>query len=188
MFGGLATTSDVLLYVGSRGDQVSQIQRALNQIMGTNLTEDGIFGSQTQQAVRSYQSYVGLDADGVVGPMTWQALMVEGKSRPNFPTMTAALSPEMVYQLPIKTESPRGGVSMDPYEVMQQYENPIGPMPAPASASSSGGGSFMPATPITSSGSGETMIFGMPWYMVVGVLGLGYWYMNQPKGKGRRRR
>lgn len=35
---------------------------------------DGGFGSGTTQAVKTFQSYKGLTADGVVGPKTWDAL------------------------------------------------------------------------------------------------------------------
>ena len=36
---------------------------------------DGDFGSATQKAVVSYQKANGLEADGVVGPMTWAKLL-----------------------------------------------------------------------------------------------------------------
>ena len=35
---------------------------------------DGIFGSQTQQAVRNYQQKAGLTVDGIVGCNTWRSL------------------------------------------------------------------------------------------------------------------
>jgi N-acetylmuramoyl-L-alanine amidase len=55
----------IILYkFGSRGEVVKQIQRALH------LIEDGIYGRQTEEAVRAFQREHGLKADGIVGPAT----------------------------------------------------------------------------------------------------------------------
>lgn len=54
---------------GSRGDMVRQIQKALH------LLTDGIFGSQTEEAVRNFQKIKGLKADGIVGPATLAKLI-----------------------------------------------------------------------------------------------------------------
>ena len=58
---------------GSRGSDVSALQSALNS-KGYNLSVDGIFGSNTQAAVRDYQSKNGLSVDGIVGNNTWNSL------------------------------------------------------------------------------------------------------------------
>jgi peptidoglycan hydrolase-like protein with peptidoglycan-binding domain len=52
---------------GSTGDAVSGLQRALG------LGADGVFGAQTEAAVRSLQRQKHLVPDGIVGPITWQA-------------------------------------------------------------------------------------------------------------------
>lgn len=39
--------------------------------MGSPITVDGIFGPQTQGAVRNIQSYFGLSTDGIIGPNTY---------------------------------------------------------------------------------------------------------------------
>ena len=58
---------------GSRGEDVKTLQKLLNQ-RGYSLAEDGVFGKNTESAVRDYQSRNGLSADGIAGPNTWGAL------------------------------------------------------------------------------------------------------------------
>jgi murein DD-endopeptidase MepM/ murein hydrolase activator NlpD len=56
------------LRVGSQGALVAHVQAKLR------VAPDGIFGPQTDAAVRSYQLSAGLDVDGIVGPNTWSSL------------------------------------------------------------------------------------------------------------------
>lgn len=58
---------------GARGDDVTDLQKRLNQD-GYNLAVDGIYGSNTQAAVKDYQKKQGLVQDGIVGNKTWSAL------------------------------------------------------------------------------------------------------------------
>ena len=62
------------LRYGSRGTDVELLQLAL--IRGGWLAGpiDGSFGAETQNAVRRFQAAYGLAADGIVGPLTWDAL------------------------------------------------------------------------------------------------------------------
>ena len=39
-------------------------------------TPDGDFGPATEKAVRDFQTKAALDIDGIVGPLTWQALLI----------------------------------------------------------------------------------------------------------------
>ena len=64
-----AVTGDPLLSFNSRGSIVSALQNALNK-KGATMDVDGVFGAQTDYAVRQFQRANGLSADGVVGPGT----------------------------------------------------------------------------------------------------------------------
>jgi Putative peptidoglycan binding domain len=63
---------------GDSGDKVKVIQGALIA-QGFNLADgaDGIFGSETEEAVRTFQKQQGLDDDGIVGKETLQALHLD---------------------------------------------------------------------------------------------------------------
>lgn len=65
----------VILRKGSKGEDVKLLQKKLN------LIEDGIFGPLTEEAVKAFQVYKGLEADGIVGAKTWAALGVNKFSR-----------------------------------------------------------------------------------------------------------
>lgn len=56
--------------IGNRGTDVRTIQYVLNLAQ-----VDGIFGSQTDTAVKEFQASRNLTADGIVGPATWSALL-----------------------------------------------------------------------------------------------------------------
>lgn len=69
-----------LLRLGEVGTDVARVQFALNRV-GRNYPAipripavDGIFGPQTEQAVRAFQSVFNLAVDGIVGPSTWYEL------------------------------------------------------------------------------------------------------------------
>jgi hypothetical protein len=66
----------IILRVGSRGSEVVELQRELNANLSPSpqLTPDGIFGQNTQAAVKRFQKLKWLVEDGVVGPCTWNAL------------------------------------------------------------------------------------------------------------------
>jgi len=59
---------------GDKGVNVAIIQTLLNVAGFGPLTIDGVFGSNTLNAVRAFQQKAGLTADGVVGSNTWDAL------------------------------------------------------------------------------------------------------------------
>ena len=59
---------------GSRGDLVTTLQKRLKTWGYYTGNVDGIFGSQTEQAVKYFQRKNGLAADGIVGPATAKAV------------------------------------------------------------------------------------------------------------------
>lgn len=63
-----------LIKRGSTGSKVSAVQKTLNCLGYNAGTVDGIFGSQTESAVKSFQRNHGLSADGIVGKNTYYYL------------------------------------------------------------------------------------------------------------------
>ena len=61
---------------GSKGELVKSVQEYLKDESGADLKIDGIFGSETEKAVKDFQKSHGLTADGVVGPKTLAELGV----------------------------------------------------------------------------------------------------------------
>jgi len=58
----------MLLKVGSRGKEVKELQEFLE------IGADSIFGVGTKSAVQKWQANNNLEADGIVGPATWDAM------------------------------------------------------------------------------------------------------------------
>lgn len=71
-----------VLEVGSRGDDVTKVQKKLIQYGYMTGTADGRYGEKTRDAVKWFQRKNGLTVDGKVGPATAAALGVtlSGKS------------------------------------------------------------------------------------------------------------
>ena len=57
-----------MLKIGNKGEEVKRLQEALG------INNDGIFGKQTEDAVKLFQKKNGLEVDGIVGDKTWAAL------------------------------------------------------------------------------------------------------------------
>lgn len=76
---------------GSSGPEVEALQQSLQQKGFGPASADGQFGPQTESAVRSFQTSVGLQADGVVGPNTLAALKM--------PSVTSNVTADMVGQM-----------------------------------------------------------------------------------------
>ena len=70
---------DSVLRQGSKGQDVITLQYLLNVISEyypsvPSLSQDGIFGSGTRRSVSAFQQAMRLSPDGIVGPLTWNAL------------------------------------------------------------------------------------------------------------------
>ncbi len=65
-----ANSAFALSKIGSRGQEVINIQTRLKNWGYYSGTVDGVFGSRTQSAVKSFQRKNGLTPDGVAGPAT----------------------------------------------------------------------------------------------------------------------
>jgi lysozyme len=64
---------DPILRRGAAGATVKRLQTLLNQ-EGANLAVDGIYGPETEAAVKQFQESHDCTVDGVVGPQTWGAI------------------------------------------------------------------------------------------------------------------
>ncbi|WP_185970978.1 peptidoglycan recognition protein family protein [Alkalicoccobacillus porphyridii] len=75
------------------GEDVKTVQRAVGAKV------DGWYGPNTEKAVRAYQSSLNLDADGIVGALTWEAIDTGRKPEPKKQT-SAKPAPKTKYTLP----------------------------------------------------------------------------------------
>jgi len=62
------------LQTGTSGAEVKELQQILTGQGYAVGPIDGIFGPRTQTAVQAFQRSKGLIPDGIVGPLTWEAL------------------------------------------------------------------------------------------------------------------
>ena len=65
---------------GSTGDAVRGVQEVIKFHVsasdeGPEFAVDGIFGPRTDSFIRGFQTAVGTASDGIVGPITWRALV-----------------------------------------------------------------------------------------------------------------
>ena len=71
---------EALSKYGSRGEEVRTIQTKLKRWGYYNGSVDGIYGSQTVEAVKYFQRKNGLTVDGIAGPKTLQAMGIYSSS------------------------------------------------------------------------------------------------------------
>lgn len=71
---------EALSKYGSRGNEVTQIQTKLKRWGYYKGNVDGIYGTQTVSAVKSFQKKNGLSVDGIAGPKTLAAMGITSSS------------------------------------------------------------------------------------------------------------
>lgn len=75
-------TGDRTLRRGDRGEDVAEMQRLLlanGYSVGAD-GADGVFGAETERAVKSFQAHNGLKIDGICGQKTWKKLRESKKT------------------------------------------------------------------------------------------------------------
>jgi putative chitinase len=77
----------MLLKVGSKGNEVKQLQEKLG------ISADGSFGPGTEKAVKEWQSSNGLTADGIVGDGTWSKMFVSTSTATSSPISNVVITP-----------------------------------------------------------------------------------------------
>jgi peptidoglycan hydrolase-like protein with peptidoglycan-binding domain len=69
-----ADTSNPTIRRGSTGNPVRRAQKRLTLGGYDTNGVDGVFGAETEAAVRRFQGDRGLTVDGIVGPRTWEEI------------------------------------------------------------------------------------------------------------------
>lgn len=94
-----------ILSAGTCGPEVKAVQQGLN-LRGTTprLEEDGVFGPQTDRAVRDFQGEHGLKVDGIIGPRMRKSLFWIGVATV---TVVGRRDPKVAYLRP--RNAPDGG-------------------------------------------------------------------------------
>lgn len=99
---GTAQISMADYTIGSKGTEVRNLQKRLN-VYGFKVKADGNYNWATSKAVKQFQQRRHLAVDGIVGPMTYKALMGKAMVRPAAPAHASA---------PAKSSSYHGGSSL----------------------------------------------------------------------------
>jgi peptidoglycan hydrolase-like protein with peptidoglycan-binding domain len=81
--------------LGASGEVVRRLQRALRRTPDLGIVVDGVFSAQIEAAVKEFQQGAGLVVDGIVGPLTWNALPSGGA----MPTLKQGSSGDVVRSL-----------------------------------------------------------------------------------------
>ncbi|WP_405589828.1 GH25 family lysozyme [Streptomyces sp. NBC_01190] len=92
---------------GATGHSTTTIQYLLDA-HGSTLTVDGDFGPATRSAVIAFQTSQGLTADGIVGPSTWQVLIITVQEGDGGPAVKAAQDELTAHSHPVTVDGEFG--------------------------------------------------------------------------------
>ena len=96
--------AEPVLKEGSTDPAVRDLQEALKALGQNPGPIDGVFGGQTEAAVRAFQQAKGIKVDGVVGTITWRNIDNADLSEPvlrngsHWPTSSPASKPNECFQ------------------------------------------------------------------------------------------
>jgi len=83
---------EATIQAGASGSEVKAMQVILTGAGYHVGPVDGIFGPATQAAVKAFQAAKGLVPDGIVGPLTWEAL--QGRAPASAPSVAQVVLAE----------------------------------------------------------------------------------------------
>lgn len=105
---GEITVLHPILRRGDSGESVAYLQTLLSDAV-VLLKPDGLFGANTEAAVRAFQRAQGIRVDGVVGPVTWAALEKATGHAADHPAPAANDTPTQVEAAPDAAPKPEPG-------------------------------------------------------------------------------
>lgn len=120
-----------ILRVGSEGETVSELQAVLKLLGYYSGSVDGVYRANTAAAVSAFQQAIGLQADGVVGPATWDQIF------PPVPGSTTATAPTVPTPVLTPTPAPTASPAPTPTPAPTATPTPAPTAAAPGSAASS---------------------------------------------------
>jgi len=96
---------------GSKKPEVKDLQEALKALGFSGVgTVDGVFGAATEKAVKAFQASVGIEADGIVGPLTWRNIDEADQSEPVLKKGSKGLPVRRLQNRMTRAEYDTGGV------------------------------------------------------------------------------
>jgi L,D-transpeptidase ErfK/SrfK len=121
------------------GPDVENVQRRLNELGYYTGDINGIYDKATAEAVRSFQKNFNLVADGIVGPLTWDAIGLEPGAQEFYDQqyhiiidldkkeLTLLDGPQFLYTWPVAVGKPSTPSPVGQWRIIQKIENPGGP-------------------------------------------------------------